>query len=111
VLIYCLQRASGWRSVLNRSGYPTTLPRSAAEEAALHHLWDSERQVFISGAARQVSWASQIWLVLAEVGTAGQRQALMRRLQQHPPAIAMNTPYLRHHHIVALLQCGLPRRR
>lgn len=31
----------------------------------------------------------------------------MRRLQQQPPAIAMNTPYLRHHHIVALLQCGL----
>lgn len=28
--------------------------------------------MFISGAARQVSWASQIWLVLAEVGTAGQ---------------------------------------
>lgn len=63
--------------------------------------------MFISGAVRQVSWASQIWLVLAEVGTAGQRQALMRRLQQQPPAIAMNTPYLRHHHIVALLQSGL----
>lgn len=63
--------------------------------------------MFISGAARQVSWASQIWLVLAEVGTAEQRQALMRRLQQQPPAIAMNTPYLRHHHIVALLQSGL----
>ena len=62
--------------------------------------------MFISGAVRQVSWASQI-LVLAEVGTAGQRQALMRRLQQQPPAIAMNTPYLRHHHIVALLQSGL----
>ncbi len=31
----------------------------------------------------------------------------MRRLQQQPPAIAMNTPYLRHHHIVALLQSGL----
>ncbi len=77
------------------------------KEAALHHLWDNERQVFISGAVRQVSWASQIWLVLAEVGTAGQRQALMRRLQQQPPAIAMNTPYLRHHHIVALLQSGL----
>lgn len=45
--------------------------------------------------------------MLAEVGTAGQRQALMRRLQQQPPAIAMNTPYLRHHHIVALLQSGL----
>jgi uncharacterized protein HemY len=50
-------------------------------------------------------WASQIWLVLAEVGTPQQRQALMRRLQK----IARHRhehPYLRHHYI-ALLQCGL----
>lgn len=107
VLIYCLQRAL-W---LAQRFEPQRVPDYTAtlwqlKEAALHHLWDNERQVFISGAVRQVSWASQIWLVLAEVGTAGQRQALMRRLQQ-PPAIAMNTPYLRHHHIVALLQSGL----
>jgi hypothetical protein len=112
VLIYCLQRAL-WlaqRFEPQRvADYTATLAQ--LKEAALHHLWDSERQVFISGAARRVSWASQIWLVLAEVGTAGQRQALMRRLQQQPPAIAMNTPYLRHHHIVALLQCGLRERR
>ncbi len=63
--------------------------------------------MFISGAVRQVSWASEIGWRWREVGTAGQRQALMRRLQQQPPAIAMNTPYLRHHHIVALLQSGL----
>ncbi|EMR2290169.1 sugar hydrolase [Klebsiella pneumoniae] len=108
VLIYCLQRAL-W---LAQRFEPQRVPDYTAtlwqlKEAALHHLWDNERQVFISGAVRQVSWASQIWLVLAEVGTAGQRQALMRRLQQQPPAIAMNTPYLRHHHIVALLQSGL----
>ena len=108
VLIYCLQRAL-W---LAQRFEPQRVPDYTAtlwqlKEAALHHLWDNDRQVFISGAVRQVSWASQIWLVLAEVGTAGQRQALMRRLQQQPPAIAMNTPYLRHHHIVALLQSGL----
>lgn len=108
MLIYCLQRAL-W---LAQRFEPQRVPDYTAtlwqlKEAALHHLWDNDRQVFISGAVRQVSWASQIWLVLAEVGTAGQRQALMRRLQQQPPAIAMNTPYLRHHHIVALLQSGL----
>ncbi len=100
VLIYCLQRALWLAQRVEPqrvADYTATLAQ--LKEAALRHLWDSERQVFISGAARQVSWASQIWLVLAEVGTAGRRQALMRRLRQQPPAIAMNTPYLRHHHI------------
>ncbi|HHC4210666.1 TPA: glycoside-pentoside-hexuronide (GPH):cation symporter [Klebsiella pneumoniae] len=72
VLIYCLQRAL-W---LAQRFEPQRVPDYTAtlwqlKEAALHHLWDNERQVFISGAVRQVSWASQIWLVLAEVGTAG----------------------------------------
>lgn len=85
VLIYCLQRASGWRSVLNRSGYPTTLPRSGSrKEAALHHLWDNDRQVFISGAVRQVSWASQIWLVLAKLAPPGS----VRRADAPPAAAA-----------------------
>ncbi|STT97367.1 alpha-L-rhamnosidase [Klebsiella pneumoniae] len=106
VLIYCLQRAL-W---LAQRFEPQRVPYYTAtlwqlKEAALHHLWDNDRQVFISGAVRQVSWASQIWLVLAEVGTAGQRQALMRRLQQQPPAIAMNT---RTCVIITLLPCYSP---
>ncbi len=72
VLIYCLQRAL-W---LAQRFEPQRVPDYTAtlwqlKEAALHHLWDNDRQVFISGAVRQVSWASQIWLVLAEVGTPG----------------------------------------
>jgi hypothetical protein len=52
---------------------------------------------YVSGAARQVSWASQIWLVLAEVGTPGSG-----RDHAQPAATSARHrheyPYLRHHH-------------
>lgn len=107
VLIYCLQRAIWlaerfepelaitWRSALQRG------------KAAAETLWDGQQGFYVSGAQRQVSWASQIWLVLAEVGSPRQRREIMHNLATNPPAIAMNTPYLRHHYIAALLQCGL----
>ena len=31
----------------------------------------------------------------------------MRHLLSSPPSVAINTPYLRHHFVAALLQCGL----
>ena len=34
-------------------------------EAARKHWYDQERRLFVSGAQRQISWASQVWAVLA----------------------------------------------
>lgn len=108
VLIYCLQRAL-WLAErfepTQAEGYRAQLQR--LKTAAQQQLWDDAQGYFVSGKARQVSWASQIWLVLAEVGSPAQRSAIMRHLFSQPPAVAMNTPYLRHHFIAALLQCGL----
>ena len=108
VLIYCLQRAVWLAERFEPElavSYRQRLQQLKA--AALDVLWDEQQGFYISGEQRQVSWASQIWLVLAEVGTPQQRREIMHNLEQNPPAIAMNTPYLRHHYIAALLQCGL----
>lgn len=108
VLIYCLQRAVWLAERFEpelAARYRTRLQQLKA--AALDSFWDERQGFYISGPLRQVSWASQIWLVLAEVGTPQQRREIMRNLEKNPPAIAMNTPYLRHHYIAALLQCGL----
>ena len=108
VLIYCLQRAVWLAERFEPElavSYRQRLQQLKA--AALDVLWDEQQGFYLSGEQRQVSWASQIWLVLAEVGTPQQRREIMHNLEQNPPAIAMNTPYLRHHYIAALLQCGL----
>lgn len=108
VFIYCLQRAL-WLAErfepARVAPYRDLLQR--LKTAAQTRLWDEAQGYFVSGAERQVSWASQIWLVLADVGTPAQRRAVMHRLFSAPPAVAMNTPYLRHHFVAALLHCGL----
>jgi len=75
-------------------------------DAAKMHLWDDELQFFISGDHRQVSWATQIWMVLAEVLDAEANAKLLERLPAHEGAIGMTTPYLYHHYVEALILSG-----
>ena len=74
---------------------------------ALEWLWDEKQGFFISGAERQISWASQIWFVLADILPKEQNAALLERLIRVNPAHRMVTPYLYHHFVDALLQCGM----
>lgn len=86
VLIYCLQRAVWLAERFEPElavSYRQRLQQLKA--AALDVLWDEQQGFYISGEQRQVSWASQIWLVLAEVGTPQQRREIMHNLEQNPP--------------------------
>lgn len=108
VLIYCLKRGLALANELNLSEECEQL-RSYVEAtsiAALTHLWDADKGVFISGADAQVSWASQIWMVLAEIKSQAENAALLEHMLQFPHAISMNTPYMYHHLIEALILSG-----
>lgn len=74
--------------------------------AALNTLWDEERAMFFSGQAHQFSWASQIWMCLAGVLDCSQAAKLLARTAQENEVVGMTTPYLYHHYIQALLECG-----
>jgi len=75
------------------------------EEAARKHLWDESLGVFISGPKREISWASQAWLVLAGVPTQAQAQRAMKGVMARADAEKPVTPYM-HHYIVAALQAA-----
>ncbi|MFD0670706.1 sugar hydrolase [Cohnella sp. GCM10027633] len=77
-----------------------------ASDAAIRHLWDAEQGFFVSGADRQVSWASQAWMVLAGVFGAEDNAAMLDRLFASDPAVRPMTPYMYHHLIEALLVSG-----
>lgn len=76
------------------------------KHAALQVLWDDAQQFFISGADRQISWASQIWMCLAGVVEGQQAADLLKRSRQAENICGMVTPYLFHHYVQALLECG-----
>ena len=57
--------------------------------------------------AGQISWASQIWLVLADILPLEENIAILNALELEQPDYGIHTPYLMHYYIDAMYQCGL----
>jgi alpha-L-rhamnosidase len=104
VLIYTLKQAIRLGKELNApetDNLEDCLPEIV--EATKTYLWDGTLQFFISGGDRQVSWASQIWMVLAGILTKEENQNLMIRLLKEKPEVGIATPYMYHHLVEALI--------
>jgi alpha-L-rhamnosidase len=108
VLIYCLKQGLRLAAKLGlekeQSDIAVQIDRTT--QAALAHLWDATQGMFVSGGDRQISWASQVWMALAEVLPQEENAALIDRLFENPPVIGMTTPYMYHHLIEALFLVG-----
>ncbi len=74
--------------------------------AAIEHLWDDENGLFVSGEERQISYASQVWMILAEVLEKDKAEALMQRTMTLDSKYKMVTPYMYHYYIEALILTG-----
>lgn len=73
-------------------------------EAAICYLWDEETGFFRSGNDGQISWASQVWFVIAGVFSKEKNRELLCRLKKDNPEVQMNTPYMNHCYVEALLK-------
>ncbi|MFC0560563.1 alpha-L-rhamnosidase-related protein [Halalkalibacter alkalisediminis] len=104
ILIYALKRTITLAEILvdNKKSF---LEKKLTEvvDSSIQHLWDEQQGFFVSGETRQVSWASQVWMVLAQVLSQKENKKLMKRLLEQNPTIGMNTPYMYHHLVEALL--------
>lgn len=107
VLIYALKQAIHLADVLGAPEKSSLALRLAdVVKAAKQFLWDEDQQFFISGAEKQVSWASQVWMVLADILPKEENQELLNRLLTNDKAVGMATPYMYHHYVEALLLSG-----
>ena len=70
IWVYCAKAALELCSRLD-AGAPGDLSVRIGRrrQAMLDRLYDADRALFVSGADRQVSWASQVWAVLAGIVT------------------------------------------
>jgi len=107
VLIYSLRRAIKMAEVLQSDNLEFLNNRlHDIVSATVKHLWDEEKAFFVSGAKRQISWASQIWMVLAEVLETEKNYELLNHLLSEKPEVGLTTPYLYHYLVDALLLIG-----
>ena len=107
VLIYAVQAAkklSDMKGDEKRSEQLLALEQSL-KKAAMAHFWDEEKKCFVSG--EQISTASQVWMTLAGVSEGAVAADLMRRSAEFFGTAPMNTPYMHHYYVMALLECGL----
>jgi hypothetical protein len=77
------------------------------KKAARERFYDKKRGVVVSGADRQVSWLSQVWMILSETLTAKEGAAALKTAMAMSDACYPGCPYAYHYVMEALLKCGM----
>lgn len=108
IYIYALNDGIALSRVLDLAQLADELEeeRKRCVNAALNNFWDEKQGVFVSGEKRQISYASQVWMVLAGVKAGEEARMLMDRIVELKPEMGMVTPYMNHHFVEALILCG-----
>lgn len=107
VYLYCLKAAAELAGFLGTQEQNDWLANDyAIKKRAAQKLWDETVGFFVSGENKQISWASQVWMVLGGAVDAQQGKALLERLESNDRAEKMVTPYMYHNYVDALMQIG-----
>lgn len=104
-LIYALEYGVRLARAMNEATRAEALAEQAGilRRTAKKAFWDEGKGLFVSSG--QVSWASQIWMVLAQVLSEEESRNLLHRMDGCD-GVKIVTPYLFHYYLEALLKCG-----
>jgi hypothetical protein len=109
VLLYSFRQAALLAELLGHkkeaAEYNGVADRMAT--AAQKYFFDATRKLYVSGPKRQVSLATQAWLVLAGVPGKAAGAAALRGAGGDPGAVVPASPYLYHHVVSAMLACDM----
>lgn len=108
VYIYCEKAMIRLKRLLGKESGQQEMEQDVEKKikAARQYLYDREKGLFVSGTGRQVSYASQAWAVLAGIFDDETNRRILSDIQHVPDAVKMVTPYMYHHFVEALIQCG-----
>ncbi len=107
VFIYCLNYAEKIATILEAGEekiaiveLKNTLIQSART------FYEPQMGLFRSGKNNQISWASQVWMILSGVASQDEAMHIMDYALYDPRFILINTPYLMHYYVEALYKVG-----
>ena len=107
-LLYCLDFGQKLAGEMGDEQTFEELRKAQEEirEAAREAFYDEELGLFVSGPDRQISWCSQVWMVLGGVLPIEESRKVLARLRERKDAVGIITPYMYHYYIEALIKCG-----
>lgn len=102
VYLFGLRKLAKIAAILGHKSDQTAFEQEISRlSAALRKdSFDRKQGLFFSGPRKEISYASQIWMVLAEVVTGNDAKEVLSLMENCPDAIRPVTPYL-HHHLLA----------
>ena len=75
-------------------------------DAARRRWYRERKDLYVGGDFGTYSYATQIWMVLSGIATAEEGKRMLQKIKRTPFAVKPSTPYLYHHYIQALINCG-----
>ncbi len=109
VVIWAYKNSFELAKMLGREKEVAELPALIKKMTAATHknLFDKAAGVFVSGKDRQVSYASQAWMVLSGVASKREGVTALKKLPMMQNVVYPGAPYLYHYVIEAMIQCDM----
>lgn len=109
VTIFAFRETYELAQLLNKENEVSQLPGliKKMKKAVRKHYYNPKTGLFTGILNDQVSYASQIWMVLSEVPTQKEAQRALRALKTTENVCTPGAPYLFHYYIEALIKSGL----
>ncbi|HTQ53517.1 MAG TPA: hypothetical protein VMI94_03590 [Bryobacteraceae bacterium] len=109
VFVYCLQQAMALARKAGDTRAAADYRQRIAQTTAAGRaaFYDPAQHLCVSGPTRQVSWASQAWMILSGTLDKNEGARAFRALRDVPEAVHPGAPYLYHYVAEAMLECGL----
>ena len=109
LMMFVLQNTYELAQMLNKQEEVKTIPPKIKKlkEASLKDLYNSKTGLFESGADRQISYASQVWMILGGALNKDQSQRALTAVMNNDEALHPGGPYMYHYFIQALVNAGM----
>lgn len=109
IMIYSLKQTWELARMVDREEEVKYIPEliEKMQKASRDNFYNRKTGLFESGPDRQVSFASQVWMVLAGVAGEKESRKSLEGVVEYPGALAPGAPYMYHFVIQALINSGL----
>jgi alpha-L-rhamnosidase len=109
IVIYALNKTWELAKILDKQNEIPQLPDliDRMKNAVRKLYYDQKSGLFVSGNSKQVSTASQTWMILSETVSPEEGKLLLEKILSHGGVVKPVSPYLYHYVAEAMISCKM----